>query len=125
MAVLAGLPLLATAFWPPLPLSSCSWALSGLFAAYQVEVTTATIRRLPEQRRSELIGLLGAGLITAQGVGLIVFGLIAQALDPAMTVACAGTAGSLCATALVLAAARSRRRDAAAMRTQSDESFSS
>lgn len=125
MAVLAGLPLLATAFWPPLPVVVLLWALSGLFAAYQVEVTTATIRRLPEQRRSELIGLLGAGLISAQGVGLIVFGLIAQALDPAMTVASAGTAGSLSATALLLAAARSRRRDAAAMRTQSDESFSS
>ncbi len=129
MAVLAGLPLLATAFWPPLPVVMFLWALSGLFAAYQVEVTTATIRRLPEQRRSELIGLLGAGLITAQGVGLIVFGLIAQALDPAMTVAAAGAAGSLCAAVLTTVGVGARRRDAAGaahtVHTHSDEDFSS
>lgn len=106
MAVLAGVPLVAAAWWPPLPLVVALWAVSGFCAAYQVEVTTAAIRRLPEQRRSELIGVLGAGLITAQGLGLIVFGLVAQVLDPAMTIGVAGGAGTLAAAALLVLAVR-------------------
>jgi hypothetical protein len=103
MAVLAGIPLIATLAADSVLVVGVLWGLSGLFAAYQVEVTTQIVRNIPDRRRAGILGLVAAGLIGAQGSGLIVFGLVAQATSPAAAVAVAGGVGSLLALVLTLA----------------------
>jgi hypothetical protein len=103
MAVLAGIPLIATVAAPSVLAAGVLWGLSGLFAAYQVEVTTQIVRHIPDVRRAGTVGLVAAGLIGAQGFGLIVFGLAAQATSPGTAVAVAGGVGSVLALVLALA----------------------
>jgi hypothetical protein len=103
MAVLAGIPLIATIAADSVPVAGVLWGLSGVFAAYQVEVTTQIVRNIPDRRRAGTLGLVAAGLIGAQGCGLIVFGLVAQATSPGTAVAVAGGVGSMLALVLMLA----------------------
>lgn len=102
MAVLAGIPLIATVAAANVPAACVLWGLSGVFAAYQVEVTTQIVRHIPDRRRAGTLGLVAAGLIGAQGCGLIVFGLVAQATSPGTAVAVAGGIGSVLALVLTL-----------------------
>ena len=103
MAVLAGIPLIATMAASNVPTACVLWGLSGVFAAYQVEVTTQIVRQIPDRRRAGTLGLVAAGLVGAQGCGLIVFGLVAQVTSPGTAVAVAGGVGSVLALVLTLA----------------------
>ncbi|MDT4997849.1 MAG: hypothetical protein QOD45_1917 [Pseudonocardiales bacterium] len=103
MAVFAGIPLIATVAATNVPAACVLWGLSGVFAAYQVEVTTQIVRQIPDRRRAGTLGLVAAGLVGAQGCGLIVFGLVAQATSPGTAVAVAGGVGSVLALVLTLA----------------------
>jgi MFS family permease len=109
LALLAGLPLLACAFEPALAWSMLLWFASGVFSAYQLDVMTRLVNLTRPERRGRVVGVLGASLLGAQGVGLIVFGLIADGLSAGPTIALAGAAGSLCAAGAWFALARSTR----------------
>ncbi|WP_460868689.1 MFS transporter [Rhodococcus aerolatus] len=106
LAVLAGLPLLGCAAEPGLPVTALLWAASGAATAYQVQVVTEFVRTVPAAARGQGIGLASAGLLGAQGAGLLAAGALTEALDVTTTVAVAGAAAS--ATAALLAAARRR-----------------
>lgn len=107
MAVGAGVPLLVTVAKPTLPLLFVLWAVSGLFAAYLIEVTTAIIQRIPDASRARSMGLVSAGLLGAQGIGLGLFGAVAEWTDAAGAVAIAGLVAML--SAVVLARVPMRR----------------
>ena len=114
LSVLTGLPLLACAADVTWQMAVALWVLAGAFAAYQLEVTTLLTRRLPEQSRARLLGVVSAGLIGAQGVGLAVFGVLAQETSAQDAVAAAGGTGAVAAVVLyaggrVSAPARHRR----------------
>jgi predicted MFS family arabinose efflux permease len=100
MAVLTGIPLLVCALEPGLFWTVVLWVLSGLFAAYQVEIIPTVVQQLPDALRGRTIGVLGAGLTSVQGIGVVVFGAVGDAIGAAGSVALAGGVGS--AVALLL-----------------------
>jgi hypothetical protein len=102
MAVLTGLPLVACAGSPGVVPAAALWFLSGLFAAYQVEVITTVMRAVPEGVRGRFAGVVGAGLTASQGVGVMIFGLLGNSLSVPAAIAIAGGGGSAIAAATTL-----------------------
>jgi hypothetical protein len=109
LALLAGLPLLGCAFEPAVAWSMLLWFASGVFSAYQLDVMTRIVNLTPSARRGRVVGVLGASLLGAQGVGLIAFGVIADVMSAGSAIALAGAIGSGCAAGGWFALARSAR----------------
>ncbi|WP_405060232.1 MFS transporter [Kribbella sp. NBC_01505] len=91
--------------------------LSGVFTAYQIQVGATFGRETPAESRAQVMGLLNSGVLTAQGVGVLLAGLLADRIGVAHTVAVAGVAGAVIAAATSLRAAAAspvstRHRDA-------------
>ncbi|MDT4945392.1 MAG: hypothetical protein QOH14_2125 [Pseudonocardiales bacterium] len=97
MAVLTGLPLVVCSLHPPMVWSVVLWVLSGVFAAYQVDVLTSIVQRLPPERRASGVGLIGSGLLCAQGLGVTAFGVLAIRVTPGAAIGAAGALGSVLA----------------------------
>jgi len=83
------------------------WALAGFCSAYQVQLVAEYIAATPDGLRGQAIGVASAGLLAAQGVGLLAGGAIAQAWAVFPTIAVTGAAGVLLASALAIRRARS------------------
>ncbi|MBV9854190.1 MAG: MFS transporter, partial [Streptosporangiaceae bacterium] len=97
LAIATGLPLIATALVPPVPLAVPLWACSGFLSGYMLLVQVAFTRAVPDAFRARAIGVASAGLQTAQGVGVLLAGAIAEMVPPSASIAlCAalGTAGA-------------------------------
>lgn len=110
LAAVAGLPLLACAATPGLPLTCLLWALSGASTAYQVQVVTEFVGTIDPSIRGQGISIAAAGLLAAQGVGLLAGGLITQVATPATAVATAGGAATVLGSALALARRRQHKQ---------------
>jgi predicted MFS family arabinose efflux permease len=109
MAVLTLVPLAAYAFKPGLHAALGLLLLSGAFTAYQVTASATFISLVPDSGRGQAFGLAGSGLIAAQGLGLVVGGILVTIFGSAATaIATAGAAGTL--VALPAAAAWSKAR---------------
>jgi hypothetical protein len=102
MAVLCGLPLVASAAVGSYPVAVACWLASGAFAAYQVEVLTQIVQSVPDVFRAGAIGLCNAVLLGMQGLGLTAFGKVADVFTPGQAVAAAGALGALGAMCLVV-----------------------
>lgn len=102
MAILTGLPLIATPVAPNVATACALWFVSGFFAAYQIEVLTAVVHDTPDSFRARAYGLLVAGLVGAQGLGLLAFGAVAHWVSADHTVALAGIVGSSIAMAVAV-----------------------
>lgn len=100
MAALAGVPLIVCAVHPSLGVSMVLWFVSGMFTAYQIDALTNLMQLVDESWRGRAAGIIQATLLAAQGFGLIGFGVVADWLGPARSVAVAGGIGTLCALAL-------------------------
>jgi MFS family permease len=99
LAALAGAPLLVCAAKPPLAVSMLLFGLSGFFAtACHLHASTTLMRRLPVETRAQGSGLATSSLITVQGVGALLAGVLADQLGPAATIVTAGIAGICLAT---------------------------
>jgi predicted MFS family arabinose efflux permease len=97
MAVLTGVPLIVCSMHPPMMWSVVLWVLSGVFAAYQLDVLTSIVQRLPQERRASGVGLIGSGLLCAQGLGVLGFGVLAIRVTPGVAIGVAGASGSVLA----------------------------
>jgi len=106
LAAAAGLPLLACAATPGLLLTCLLWALSGICTAYQVQVVTEFVQLLFPDIRGQGIALASAGLLAAQGIGLLLGGVIAQIGTPTLAITAAGATATLLGCALALARRR-------------------
>jgi predicted MFS family arabinose efflux permease len=73
------------------------WALSGALSCHTVVAFATFTRLVPDHRRGQAVGLVSAGLQTAQGLGLAAAGALAGVLSPSVTVAACGAAGTVCA----------------------------
>jgi MFS family permease len=111
LAGLTGLPLVACWAEPSVPVSFALWALSGIFAAYLLDVMTAVVQLTPADRRARMVGLVGAGLIGVQGLGVVAFGVAADHIGAGAAIAVAGGAGTALAVPLAFAIRRSRAAD--------------
>jgi predicted MFS family arabinose efflux permease len=101
MAMGCGLPLLVSAANPSWPVAWVTWLVSGLLAAYQVEVLTVVVHAIPDRIRTRSLGIVSAWLVGAQGAGLALFGALARQLGVGETIGLAGLIGSGLALALV------------------------
>lgn len=114
MAMCTGLPLAACALHPGLPMTLALWALCGVGTAYNVAANAAFVRAVPNERRSQAIALATTGMVTGQGLAILLGGVAATALPPWVVVAAAGALGVVVTTALtVIKPAESRGVDLA------------
>lgn len=113
LAAVSLLPLAAFAFHPPLPVAMALLFLSGLCAAYALGMDRWFVTEVPEEMRGRAMTLLGAGLMTLQGVGMTVGGLVADWAPPYAVLGGGGILGTL----TVLAVLRSVRSTGVAVAT--------
>ena len=100
LGAVTGLPLIVCAMLPPLPFSLLLWAASGLFFCYQVQVITEFMRAVPDGQRGQAAGIASSGLVAAQGVGILLGGLVAEWWGVQWAVSSAGLLGTLLALCL-------------------------
>lgn len=107
-AAAAGLPLVLCVAVPGVAVSCLLWALAGSFTGYQVQVVTEFVAAIPRHVRGQGIALASAGLLGAQGIGLLAGGLITQFAAPTTAIAAAGAAAVTAGSALAIVRHRHR-----------------
>ncbi|MDN3242945.1 MFS transporter [Glycomyces tritici] len=103
LAFAAGLPLVATLIAPNVVVTVALWALSGLMSSYLVLAQVRFVQLVPDGMRARAVGFAAAGLQTAQGLGMVIAGGLAEAMPPSAAIAVCGAAGSLGAVVISLA----------------------
>jgi MFS family permease len=108
LAILSCAPLVASLARPPEPLLLLLLMLAGAGGAYQVAAARAFVAALPHGQRGRAFGVAQSGLLTAQGLGILVAGAAARWISPPTVVAIAGALGVTAAAALAAEWARHR-----------------
>ena len=90
LAVAAAVPMVACAASPGLALSIALWFVTGMCASYQIQAAATFVRAIPAGQRGQIMGFVGSGLVASQGVGIVVFGLVAEHVGGAKAVGLAG-----------------------------------
>jgi predicted MFS family arabinose efflux permease len=103
LAVVSGVPLIFCGLEPGVAPAAVLWGICGLLSAYLVLVVTEFVAIVPANVRGQAIGLASSGLLAAQGIGLLIGGVLASVWGVAPAIAVAGAAGSVCAVPLTLA----------------------
>jgi MFS family permease len=106
LAAVSLLPMTAFAIHPPLPVAVTLMLLTGLCAAYTLGMDKWFAEAVPDEIRGRAMSLLGAGIMTLQGLGMAAGGAIAASVPPYAVICGAGILG----TASVLGVLRSVRR---------------
>jgi MFS family permease len=112
LAVATGIPLLVTATGAALPVTVVLWAASGVLSSYLMLAQVSFTQLVPDNLRARAIGLASAGLQTAQGMGVLVAGGLAELMPPSVAIAVCAATGSL--GAVVISAVCRLRTDPAA-----------
>jgi predicted MFS family arabinose efflux permease len=99
LAVLAGGMLAICAIGLPLWAVITTVFLSGVFASYQIQVGASFGTMTPPDGRAQVMGLLNSAALTAQGIGVLGAGVLAEIIGVAQTVGVAGAFGALIAVA--------------------------
>ncbi len=99
---------------PGLAVSLAIFAVSGLFAAYQVAANATFVSVCPDSRRGQAYGLANAGLMIGQGVVYVAAGAAAAVASPAVVIAAGGLVGAAGAAWLTVAWRRNSPAAAAA-----------
>ncbi|WP_378211952.1 MFS transporter [Actinoallomurus acaciae] len=113
LALASGIPLVLSAVSPSLPRSLLLWTLNGVFTTYLVLAQANFTVTVPNAVRARAIGVASAGLQTAQGLGVLLAGAIAQVSRPSLSVGVCGAAGAVGTAAIVLVLLRPRGHPAA------------
>jgi predicted MFS family arabinose efflux permease len=113
LAVLAGLPLLVCAVQPGLLVSLAALGVSGALAqAYQTQDTASLALAVPSAGRAQVMGIVVSGLVTVQGVGVMVAGVLADVIGTPLTIGLAGLGGMAVGVPAALSWHRATRRSA-------------
>ncbi|WP_129669981.1 MFS transporter [Phytoactinopolyspora endophytica] len=97
LAIASSLILLPTGAAPGLTATLILWTVSGMFSAHDMVTQATYVRLVPAHHRGQVIGVAIAALRLAQGLGIIVAGLLAQLLTPASIIAIAAAFGTVAA----------------------------
>src|SRR5690349_8852689 len=108
MALAMPVPLLLTAFHPPLLVTALLWFVAGTLQAFMLPLQSTFSLVTPEARRGAVFGLGGALSVTASGVSYLVAGWLSEVTNPAAAVTMCAV---VCLGATVLLAARWPARD--------------
>lgn len=108
LAMLSCAPLAASLLRPKLPLLLLLLVLAGVGGAYQLAAARAFVQAMPNGHRGQAFGVAQSGLLTAQGLGILIAGAATRWLSPPTVVAIAGALGATAAA--ILAAEWGRHR---------------
>jgi MFS family permease len=97
MAVLSCAPLMVCAWRLNVATTIVLWTISGLASAYNLTASTAFVKAVPDARRGQAFGLAQTSIRVTQGLGVILAGVVAQAIAAHQVVAAAGLLGTLAA----------------------------
>jgi sugar phosphate permease len=100
LAAVMGLPLLALAFRPPLPIAAAALFATGVGFAYAVGIQQAFLDSLPTRLRGQAFGLNSTGAMGGQGLLPPAAGVVASAFGAGTAMAIAGAATIIAALAL-------------------------
>jgi hypothetical protein len=90
--MVAGLPLLAFAAGPPLPVAAGLLVVTGTGPAYILGIQRRFLDAVPAPVLGQAFGLLSTGLMTFQGAGPTLFGAVAEITSAGGAMALAGAA---------------------------------
>lgn len=111
LAIASCAPLIASALDPGLGVLVVLWTASGVACAYQVPANALFVASVPDEHRGQAFGLALTALRVAQGIGVLVSGLVAESSGPATAVASSGVIGLTVAGVLAVAWARLLARE--------------
>jgi MFS family permease len=100
LAVLVFVPLVLTAFRPPLWGAVLLWGASGFGLAYQLPANATFMLAVPPEARGRAFGLAQTGIQALQGLSIAGAGALALVLDVQHVVAVAGVVGLAAVAAL-------------------------
>lgn len=103
MALAMPVPLLLTAFRPPIVVTALLWFVAGSLQAFMLPLQSTFSLVTPEDRRGAVFGLGGALSVTAAGGSYLVAGWLSELTNPATAVTMCAV---VCLGATVLLAAR-------------------
>jgi MFS family permease len=104
LVLVALAPLVACAAGPDLEVAVGLVTLSGVGLTYSTLARVQFAAGIPDAVRGRAFGIAATGLTVAQGLGLLLAGALAQAFDPATSVALCGVVGAVgCAFVAVVA----------------------
>jgi MFS family permease len=103
MALAMPVPLLLTAFRPPIVVTALLWFVAGSLQAFMLPLQSTFSLVTPEDRRGAVFGLGGALSVTAAGGSFLVAGWLSELTNPATAVTMCAV---VCLGATVLLAAR-------------------
>lgn len=101
LALASFVPLLGAALLPPLPVMLVLLVACGALTAYQVVANAEFVALVPDKRRGGAVGVVVAALTAAQGLAMVVAGIVAEFAGAGGAIALFGTAGVLAALALL------------------------
>jgi hypothetical protein len=93
LAAASFVPMVAFAFGPSLVASIGLMMLSGLCAAYILGADTLLLAETPEHLRGRVFTISSAGMMTTQGIGFGLAGLVAEFVPVDRAIVFAGLAG--------------------------------
>ena len=109
------IPMVAFAVHPPLAVGIVLLLLTGLCSAYTLGMDKWFVTEVPEEMRGRAMSLLGAGIMTLQGAGMTVGGLLAEWVPPYAVISGAGVVGTVSVLAVLRTVRRTRVHMAAAV----------
>jgi predicted MFS family arabinose efflux permease len=101
LMMVAGLPLLAFAAAPALPVAAALLAIVGLGPAYLLGIQRRFRDAVPAPVLGQAFGLLATGLMTFQGAGPALCGAVAEIIPPGRVMALTGAATIITALGLL------------------------
>jgi predicted MFS family arabinose efflux permease len=110
LAAVSLLPMIAFVAHPPLPLAIALMFTTGLCAAYTLGMDQWFIQAVPERQRGQAMSLLGAGIMTLQGLGMATGGAIAETTPAYVVICAAGAIGTLSVLGVLRSVHRSAER---------------
>jgi MFS family permease len=116
LAAVSLLPMAAFALHPPLPVAIALLLCTGLCAAYALGMDRWFVEEVPDDKRGQAMSLMGAGIMTLQGIGMAAGGAVAEWAPPYTVICGGGTLGTL-SVLWVLKSVRQTRGGSAVMRT--------
>ena len=122
LAALSCLPLIGSAWDPPLQVILLLWALAGAGGAFQLVAAATFVQALQPATRARAFGLAQSGLYAVQGLGILAGGAVAQAIGPPLAV---GLAGLIGLTTAAMLAATWAQLDTATPRAEQAEAVAS
>ncbi|GAA4512542.1 MFS transporter [Actinoallomurus oryzae] len=110
LAAVSLLPMAAFEIRPPLALAAALMLVTGLCAAYTLGMDQWFVEAVPEQMSGRAMSLLGAGLMTLQGLGMATAGAIAALVSPTKVICGAGALGTVSVLGVLRSVRRTRPR---------------